>query len=44
MLMTGIRVKFKVVSQRTRYTFDTYGLPASIKRSAITAFWHVNSP
>lgn len=23
---------------------DTYALPASIKRSAITAFWQVNSP
>lgn len=24
--------------------WDTYALPASMKRSAITAFWHVNSP
>lgn len=33
-----------VIPQNWIKELDTYALPASIKRSAITAFWHVNSP
>lgn len=32
------------VQYSVKMLLDTYALPASIKRSAITAFWHVNSP
>lgn len=40
--VTGESKIFSLTEENT--VLDTYALPASINRSAITAFWQVNSP